>query len=124
MQKAGVHGYVFANAEISKEIDAIHRDLIEALNPIRAGAFNAFELELKLLPEEIDRLKHTGMILSLEAFLPHVTIARPTDEARLQEALKLIPEPELSFAADAIHLVETGPNGTCKNILASFPLGA
>lgn len=122
-KKAIVHGYVFMNAEISPEIDAIHRALIEAFDPVRAGAFNTFELELKLSPEELDRLKRTGMILSLEAFLPHVTIARPTDESRVEEAIGLVPDPALSFTADAIHLVETGPNGTCKKIVASFPFG-
>lgn len=124
VEAAIVHGYVFANAEISKDIDAIHRAIIDALNPIRDGGFDPSALQLKLSDRERERLEQTGMILSLEGFLPHVTLARPIDPASLEQALSLVPDVGLTFRADAIHLVESGPNGTCKRTIESFPLSA
>lgn len=119
-----VHGNIFANAERTADIDRIHETLIEALNSVREGMFNPGELALQLSSEELDRLKKTGMLLSLDAFLPHVTLARPTDSNRTAEAVSLLPQIDTSAKVDAIHLVETGPYGTCKRLIESFTFGA
>lgn len=102
----------------------MHEKITDGLNPLREGSYDEIELELPGLTNGMKKsLVKYGMLLAKEEYVPHVTVARPFDSARCEEAVKIFPE-KIDFAtrAESVSLVETGPNGTCKRIIATFPL--
>ena len=118
-------GTVFIDAELTRELYQLHEKLVDGLNPLREGAYDEKELELPGLTDGMKRSLLTyGMLLAKEEYRPHVTVARPFDSQRCEEALSILPEKiDLRTEVNAVSLVETGPSGTCKRVLRTFPFG-
>ena len=121
--KSIVAGTIFLDAELSKKLYTLHVKLTDGMNPFREGLYDEKELELPGLTQGMkDSLVNYGMLLSKEEYVPHVTVARPFDSQRCEEALSVLPEKiDFETKITSISLVETGPNGTCKRIIQSFP---
>lgn len=123
--KSVTAGTVFIDAKLSKNLYQVHEKFVDGLNLLREGAYDAKELELPgLTPGMKKSLVTYGMLLAKEEYRPHVTVARPFDSQRCQQALNLLPN-KIDFTAKvvSVSLVETGPNGTCKRVLKTFPFG-
>ncbi len=122
--KSVVAGTIFVSADISDELQAFHEKLIKVLNSLRDGLFNENELHLPGTTKKMkEYLRKYGMILVMDEFQPHVTVARPADYLRCEEALNILPNKlDIFTKVDSISLVESGPNGTCRRILNTFEL--
>lgn len=119
-------GRVFVDAQPSPTLASLHRKVLENLNDLRDGVFDHEELLLEGLTDEMRRsVVETGMWAAGEIYRPHVTIAKPFDQARCDEASGLLPT-RLAFemVVRQLSLVETGPNGACQNVLHTVPLSA
>ncbi len=115
--------YAFLNATVNERLQGLHERILTALNPLRQGQTPSV-LPTNLNAEELRRVQELGMLLAGPAFLPHFTVGHVADETAHPEVVELITAlPTLRTTVDAIHLVETGPYGTCVNVLESFPFG-
>ena len=123
ISKSIVAGTIFVDAELSKELYALHVKVTEALNSLRDGLYNRKELELPGTSETMKfNLIKYGMTLVKSEYKAHVTVARPYDSQRCDVATGMLPEKiEFETKITSISIVETGPNGTCKRIIQSFP---
>lgn len=121
--KSIVAGTIFVNANLSEELHALHVKVIGALNSLREGLYNRKELELPGTTETMKKnLLNFGMTLVKSEYKPHVTLARPFDSQRCEEAIDILPKQiDFKTTIKSMSLVETGPNGTCKRITMSAP---
>ncbi len=112
--------YAFADARVTDELRSLHERIMHALNPLRRGATPP--VPPGLTPEQEARVAELGMLLAGPAFLPHVTEGHVADLSAHDDIVRIIAEGlPVSFRADAIHLVETGPYGTCKRVIETYP---
>ena len=122
--KSIIAGTIFINVGLTSKLYHLHENIVDALNYLRERRFNKKELESPGLTEGMkSSLIRYGMLLAKKEYIPHVTVARPYDHRKFQKALNILPEKiDISCQVSSINLVETGPNGTCKKIIKSFPL--
>lgn len=120
--KSVITGTVFIDAELTEKLYSLHEKVVDTLNPLREGAYDLEELELPNLTEDMKRsLIKYGMLLGKKEYIPHVTVARPFDNKRCNEALGLLPTRiDFQTVAKRISLIEPGPNGTCGKIITTF----
>jgi hypothetical protein len=112
--------YAFADARVTDELRSLHERIVDALNPLRRGATPP--VPPGLTPEQEARVGELGMLLAGPAFLPHVTEGHVADVSAHDDVVRIIADGlPTTFKADAIHLVETGPYGTCKRVIESYP---
>ena len=118
-------GTVFVNAQKSDALQALHNRVIDELNELREGAYDKAEQRLPGFTEAMRySLLTYGMWAAKDLYIPHTTIVRPIEIAQCETALRMIPEPvTYTSRVHSVHLVERGPNGTCKRIIQSYPLG-
>ncbi|HEX7041984.1 MAG TPA: 2'-5' RNA ligase family protein [Patescibacteria group bacterium] len=115
---------VWINADIIPELQQVHEIIVDGLNPFREGLYD--EGELKAIGDNKKRqesLVKYGMWAAKELYIPHVTLSRPKDSSRLEEAMALLPQ-KTNYQANITEIayVERGRFGTCKKILEKFPL--
>lgn len=122
--KSVIAGTVFIDAEVSPVLLRLHERIVDGLNALREGAYHEEELELPGITDEMgDNLLRFGNLFVNRGYKPHVTVARTFDSELSQEALKVLPdEINISSPVYKIAFVESGPNGTCRQIIQEFPL--
>lgn len=115
---------VWINADITPELQYVHNTLVDGVNDLRDGLYD--EKELVAIGDNVQRqesLVKYGMWAAKELYIPHVTLSRPIDSNRLEEALALLPaKTDYQTIIKEIAYVERGPHGTCKKILQKFQL--
>ena len=116
-------GTIFIDAEMSDELYSLHERLLTELNPLRGGLYNEDELNLPGMTEKHKQsLINYGMWAVKEDFVPHVSIGRLYELTDCEAALKALPKKiNLRTEIKTIAFVETGPNGTCKKVIETFP---
>lgn len=115
---------VFINAELNKTLQNLHSDVVDALNPLRDGLFD--EKELALIGNNEARKKSLlmyGMWSAKKLYVPHISVARPFDQASCKQALNLLPK-KIHYMTPIKHitLAERGHDGTCKKIIKIYSL--
>ncbi len=115
-------GSIFINAKLSKKLSTLHSNIVDELNKLRNGNYD--EKELLLIGKNIARKKSLikyGMWAAKKLYVPHISISRPHDPDKLDDALKMLPN-HFNYVTPvkSINLVETGENGTCKKILETY----
>lgn len=117
---------IFINAQMSDELYKLHERVVDGLNDLRGGFYD--ENELNLIGDNQERkksLRKYGMWAAKELYVPHVTIARPEDSSRCGEALSILPDRiHYEVMINSFSLVVRGPNGTCSQVLETFPFSA
>ncbi|HET9947239.1 MAG TPA: 2'-5' RNA ligase family protein [Patescibacteria group bacterium] len=119
-----VLGTIFWNAVLSDMLMRFHSSIVDALNQLRNGAYNKEDRNLPGFTSEMEHSLQTyGMWAAKELYLPHLTLSRPIDENRCDEAKASLPEKIVSeFSVETIAFVEMGHDGTCQKILEKFSL--
>lgn len=122
--KSVLLGTIFIDAVLTQSLYELHEKIVNTLNPLREGNFDEKERELPGFNDNMEySLTHYGMWSAKKLYVPHVSVARPFDGNECKTALSLLPENiDISTTIESISFVERGQNGTCKNILKTFPL--
>lgn len=115
---------VWINAEKTPIVQKVHEQIVDGLNGLREDLYD--EKELIAIGDDKKRqesLVKYGMWAAKELYIPHITLSRPVDSLRLEEALRVLPE-KVNYQTNATEIayVERGPFGTCKKILQTIPL--
>lgn len=123
-KSATARRYIFLDAEVTDSLRTTHESIVEQLNPLRKGMFPASESSPPGITDAMKaNLIKTGMLLSGPYFQPHVTVSHLSDVSDCELVLSMIPDNiDIQAMVRQIHLVETGPFGTCKKVLRSFDL--
>lgn len=119
-------GYVGLGFKKTPEIEDIHKRILEALNPLREG--HQREKYTKEVSEgnypsgQIKYIEQYGYHNILDAYEPHLTIARFKDQTiseKIVDDLKRDLSVPTSFA-NKLAVSEMGSDGTCTKILKTF----
>ncbi len=111
---------------------ALQNHIIASINPLRKGRFLDFyppgytkeELEKQLTGNALEQLYKYGYPEIGEDYRPHMTFTRLTQSAIATTIdTKLPPITEFSGIYPRLGLYVMGPNGTCVEKIAVFPLG-
>lgn len=115
---------VWINADVTPQLQHVHNTIVDGLNDLRDGLYD--EKELVAIGDNVQRqesLMKYGMWAAKELYIPHITLSRPVDSDRLEEALAVLPaKTDYKTLLKEIAYVERGPHGTCKKVLQKFPL--
>lgn len=115
---------VWFNAEKTTPLQQVHERIVDELNPYRDGLYD--EKELVAIGDNKARqesLVKYGMWAAKELYIPHVTLSRPVDATRLEEALHSLPVTvNYPVRITEIAYVERGPYGTAKRVIEKFAL--
>ncbi len=112
-------GYLFWEVAEQKELQLLHEQVLEVLNPLRKGlirekfnqSFDSFQ------PVEQENIKQFGFPWVKHLFKPHLTLAKISEQvnrAEIFDVLKPLCE-NSSFSAERIMLGMVGENGTVLN---------
>lgn len=115
---------VWINAEKTAVVQKTHEQMVDALHELRDGFYDKGELvAIGNNKKRQESLVKYGMWAAKELYIPHVTLSRPKDPNRLDEALSFLPK-HTAYEAKITEIayVERGPFGTCKKIIEKFPL--
>lgn len=115
---------VWLNADPTPVVQQAHETYVDALNNLREGLYDAKELlAIGDNKERQESLIMYGMWAAKKLYIPHVTLSRPINSSRLEEALHTLPATTHDTTlVKEIAYVERGPYGTCKRILERFSL--
>lgn len=121
-KKSLILGMIFIDAEITEELYDFHVRVVDGLSEFRERLYPTEALNLPGINDGNRKsLVDYGMWAAKELYLPHVTVARPIDSGRCNEAREILPEViNYNYEVKEINLVEVGPNGTCKKILETY----
>lgn len=115
---------VFINADPNVELQQLHIEIVDELNPLRDDLYD--KKELKLIGDNVERknsLLTYGMWAAKDLYVPHISVIRPFDVTQCNEVLDLLPT-KIHYVTlvGQIGLVERGHDGTCKKILQTYSL--
>lgn len=116
-------GYVDPEYEVTDELSSLQDNVIEAVNPIRAGMR---ESDIKKMQDaegiKLENLQKYGYPAIGDLFRPHITLTRLKEHN--PKVLELLPQDVATFNGifDRLGLFEMGENGTCIRKIAEFPL--
>ncbi len=118
-----VVGTVFLDAIITPQLTQLHSDLVDLLNPLRNGAYDKEELKLPGLTAKMKQcLIDYGMWAVKDIYVPHISLGRPFNGEDGPKMISLLPNDiHITTQVSSLSFVETGPNGTCKKIIKTFP---
>ena len=121
-------GYIGVEFTKTEQIDNFHKLIIENLNPLREGRLREkYETEIsenKYPKKQVKYIGKYGYHNVLEYFMPHLTLARFTDEDETEEAarpLESIIELPDTRAYD-VGVCEVGTHGTITRVIKNFRL--
>lgn len=109
--------------ESDENIMKLHRDVLEAVSPLRVQDVTAEMREewSDMSPERQENLELYGWSEIRNLYRPHLTLTRLVESAE-EEILGKLPEGAFSFEVDTIALYELGEYGTCTAIIAEYKL--
>ena len=117
-------GSVLWLAKKTSALDRLHRTIVKALNPLRKNTPAEFwdHRRARLGPAEQLRLKEVGFPKSLDAWAPHVTVAKVTEFTDEEVQKKLAPQ-LLRFEVKTLGIGKVGPHGTFQAPLERVTFG-
>lgn len=120
-------GFIFYAVRKDEQLYALHEQTLTAFNNLRQGALipdDRNRLEEPHVPGNIkDSIRTYGYALAKDLYSPHITITRLTDFDDTDQASHILDATPHTFTVRSIHLSDVGHDGTCNNILVSYPLG-
>lgn len=118
-------GYIFWDAEKTKELLNLHKEIVEKLSAHTNGMRPEFVEMLKtksVSPKRLEYIEKYGYPLCFEEFIPHITLTRLKNKENYssEKVVESLPEVSRSFSLNQIGVVEIGEHGSCKKILKSI----
>jgi len=112
-------GFISLNFNCSNEIKKIHKELVEALNPLREPLTEKDLSDYNMVFNEKQRqnILDYGYPDAMDLYVPHMTIIRLKDAQVADSIAKEIKWSINDFKADNIVCYLMGDNGTCKQII-------
>lgn len=117
---------IWWDVERSTELYPVHQAVVKQTDLLRK--WHIIDQHAPMLTGEVDigndrreMLTRWGNMLCMKTYNPHVTIASCHSVLDASAAIKSIPVERTKFVADALHVVEVGPFGTCTKVIGSFP---
>lgn len=105
-------GTVMWLARKTSALDKLHRTIVAKLNPLRRNTAAEFweQRRVRLNPVEQKRLQDVGFPKSLDAWAPHVTVAKVTDFQDEDVQKKLAPQ-LFTFTVKSLGIGKVGAHG-------------
>ncbi len=115
-------GWVGVRYRKTRELAALHRAVVEAINPLRAGTLRDRDVERLSRVDARTRASIVayGSRFVRTAFRPHLTFTRLSDHGKHVQVQDRVDD--FSFLAVKIGLFAAGRHGTCTRLLQSFML--
>jgi len=114
--------FITISLEASPDVQKIHAEIVNKLNPLRAGQIREKYQQATYSPEQQENIKKYGYPNVLELYHPHITITRLKDEGvatKIAGGLEwVIP----GFTVNKIAVYEMGKYGTCVALIKEFNL--
>jgi 2'-5' RNA ligase len=120
-------GFIFLEATLDDTLMRLHSEIVTAVNPLRDGI---------ILPSEQGRLNDSsvseliknsirtyGAALAMEAFLPHITLAKLKDPNMSDKILCELEQIDMQFEAKDIAVANIGLDGTVNEMYQTFQIG-
>jgi len=119
-----LQGYIGISFDQAPEIKAIHKQIVEALNPLREGRIREkySEYQMQFTDAQLKNIKEYGYPDEMNLYDPHLTITRLKDEDKTEEIIPTINWDIPEFVVSKIGVYEMGENGTCKELIKEFNL--
>lgn len=117
-------GYIGVEFERLSQIQKIHEDLVNALNPLREGYIREkdddyqFEFSVK----QLKNIQEYGYPDMMNLYNPHLTITRLRDQNKAEQILKTIEWDIPEFIVNKIGVYKTGEHGTDRELVKEFTL--
>ncbi len=120
-----LQGYVGISFEHTSEIKAIHKQVVEALNPLREEHIREkySEYQMQFTAAQLKNIAEYGYPDAMSLYDPHLTITRLKDESKAEELVSTINWDILEFVVSKIGVYKSGEHGTCKELIKEFNLG-
>ena len=117
----GYFGLVF---EHSVEIQRVHEEIVQALNPLREGRIRDkyVEYHMEFNSRQLQNIEKYGYPGAMDLYNPHLTITRLKDEDRFKEILSTVKWDISEFTVDKIGVYKMGEHGTCRELIKGFNL--
>ena len=96
---------------------------VNSLRDVQINDLGKQHLKEKKLPEVmLENIKLYGYPLVGDAFAPHVTLNRFSDEDRAEAARKSLAEKEMRSMITTLAITTIGPHGTAPEIVETFTI--
>ena len=120
--KDGERGYILCTYKKTKSLKQLQKNIITILNTLRENNIRPKDKKnfKKLPPAQRTNLIRYGSRYVETTYSPHLTISKVKGQTKT--ALKLLPKTNLSFTTSRIALCNSGKNGTCGTVIASWNL--
>jgi len=116
--------YLFYDAIKQKDLINLHKKLVSKLNKLRKEILHPnvkqFLKEGSLTKSQAKNAIKYGNPLTMEGFIPHITITKFANPNKIKEAAKLIPKEKLNFKVTELALAPIGKYGSCSKIIKRF----
>lgn len=123
---AGRSRHVFWNCRADERLSSLHMEIVERLNPLRSGLMMPQFEERLNDPEFPERdkglIRAYGVYFVGASYLPHITLAKLTDEGSFAALGDLLPAPGISFAAASLVVGRIGSAGDLLEVLHTVEL--
>ena len=119
-------GFIFLEATLDDTLMRLHSEIVTAVNPLRDGIILPSELGRlgdPLVPETIKKSIQTyGAALAMEAFLPHITLAKLEDPTTSEKILHELDQIDMKFEVKEIAVANIGLDGTVNTVYKTVQL--
>lgn len=120
-------GYVGIEFKKNLQIEKLHAQIVETLNPLRNGyTREKYTNEIadgKYSQEQVVYIKRYGYHNLFKSYQPHLTLGRFASEELASRIVKSLGDLQIvESMCEALAVCEMGENGTCTKILGEFKM--